>query len=191
MMPRTGCGPLSVKLRRFGVNAGRVNDTSAELDDARRTAGNGAAFDLAVGGVEHLGRRHPLRTEGKDVFVGVRDVSITDHQAAAATGDRVERNRGSIGRERGSGDSAIRRGHQALGAARTGRCAVDGVYTRLFPPIRDERDLGRSVSPTRVEFVRRRRRDLLDVAGRERQHPDVVAAAAIRRECDALAVGRP
>ena len=29
MIPRTGCGPERSNARRFGVNAGRVNDTSA------------------------------------------------------------------------------------------------------------------------------------------------------------------
>ena len=74
-MPRTGCGPersnASALRRERGT---RERHVCRELDHSGGAARGRPPFDLAVGGVEHLGLRHPLGTERKDVLVRVGDV---------------------------------------------------------------------------------------------------------------------
>ena len=163
----------------------RERHVRRELDHAGGATGGRPPFDLAVGGVEHLVLRHPLGAERKDVLVRSAIFATADHQPAAAAGDHVERHRRTVRSERGPGDGPLGGRHQPLGRIRSGRSGIDRIHAGRLAAIGHECDLVRSGSPRRMEFVGRIRGQLRDAAGRQRHHPDVVAAAAIatRRRC--------
>ena len=180
--------PREIEAMAFGrERRARERQVGAEFDCSRRAARGRSSFDLPVRRVQHVAARQPLRPERKHVLVGIGDVSIADHQAAVAPGDRVERD-GAVRSERRRRERAVGGGDERLGRARGRRRRR--VDTGLLAPIRHVRDLG-GAAPRRHELVGRRGRDLPDGAGRERQHPDVVAAAAVGRKRQAIAVGRP
>ena len=157
----------------------RERHVGAELDRPCRAAGGRPPFDPAVRRVQQFVVGDPLRPERKHVFVGVRDVAAVDDEPAAAARNRVERDR-SVRTERWSGERAVGGGDQLLVRIDSG----------LLSPIGHVGDFGRA-APRRHELVGGCGRDRSDLAGGKRHRPDVVAAAAIRRERDAQPVGRP
>ena len=103
-----------------------------------------------------------------------------------AAGDGVERH-GAVRSECRSRERAVGRRDERLGAAGRQR---RGVNAGLVASVRHVRDL-RGAAPRRHELVRSAPRELANGAGRQRQHPDVVAAAAVGRKRDEAAVRRP
>ena len=89
VMPRTGCALRESKSRTAALYGVRVNEMDGgELDRHGVAAGNAARLDLAVGRIEDLGRRNPLRAKREHVLVA-RDLPAIEHQVAAIVGDDV------------------------------------------------------------------------------------------------------
>jgi len=151
-----------------------------ERDRRRRSPRRGPPLDLAVGGIQKIGRGDPLRPERKHIFAVVGNVPAADHQPAGCAFDSVERGR-PIGTDRRARQRTVTGRDQPIADVDAGR----------IPAIRCVGDVARR-RPRRHELVRCRHRGTREFARRERQRPDIViAVTAIRRERDPIARGRP
>jgi hypothetical protein len=158
-----------------------------------------APQDLPVGRVDQRVRREPLGGEGEDVLVAADPLS-GDHQRGLVGAEERVRDPLPVRRPgRGGDPPLVLADHRP--AAPGGIDRVDparrqlGRLTELVPgrvdPLGgDEGNLQAVGRPGRLVLLVRAVGAARELAGGQLQHPDVVAAAAIRREGDAGPVGR-